>query len=84
MNSSVSAKSVHFDDNSLFVDLNDGRSVSVPLVWFPRLLHATHAQRVNCTISSRGLHWEELDEDISVSGLLEGRGDMTNQPQLAA
>lgn len=84
MNSSVSAKSVRFDDYSMFVDLSDGRTISVPLAWFPRLHHATPKQRNACTISSRGLHWEEIDEDISVSGLLEGRADMTHRPPIAA
>ena len=65
------------DADSLWVDLSDGRTLSVPLVWFPRLLRATPAQRQAVTISTRGLHWEELDEDLSVEGLLAGRGDQT-------
>lgn len=56
----------------------------VPLVWFPHLLHATPAQRENYELSRRGLHWDELDEDISVEGLRAGRGDQTHRPPQAA
>jgi hypothetical protein len=59
------------------VELSDGRTLGVPLAWFPRLLHATREQRESCRLSRRGLHWEALDEDISVAGLLAGRGDET-------
>jgi hypothetical protein len=48
-----------------------------PLAWFPRLLHATSEQRDQVRLSSRGLHWEVLDEDISIVGLLAGQGDQT-------
>ena len=75
MNTSVRAKSVRFDDDSFWVDLSDGRTLGVPLAWFPRLLRATTTQREALTISTRGLHWEELDEDISIDGLLAGHGD---------
>lgn len=68
---------VRFDDWSMWVDLDDGRTLGVPLAWFPRLLRASPAQRVAVTISPSGLHWEDLDEDISIAGLLAGRGDMT-------
>jgi hypothetical protein len=61
------------------VDLSDGRTLGVPLAWFPRLLHATAEQRGRWEMSGggEGLHWDELDEDISVSGLLAGRSDQT-------
>ena len=75
MNSSVRAKSVRFDDDSFWVELSDGRTLSVPLAWFPRLLRATSEPREAVTMSTRGLHWDELDEDISIEGLLAGRGD---------
>jgi hypothetical protein len=75
MSSSVRAKAVRFDQDSLWVDLSDGRILGVPLAWFPRLLHGSPEQREQVTISSRGLHWEALDEDISIEGLLAGRGD---------
>ena len=68
----TSAKSVRFDDDSFWVELEDGRTLGVPLAWFPRLLHATPEQRAACEIGRRGLHWEALDEDISVAGLLQG------------
>lgn len=77
MNSSPSATQVRFDNDSMWVDLSDGRTIGVPLAWFPRLLHSTAEQREQVRISSRGLHWEALDEDISVAGLLAGQGDQT-------
>lgn len=80
----TSAKSVTFDEDRMFVELEDGRSLGVPLAWFPRLLHATPEQRTHVEISRRGLHWDELDEDISITGLLAGRGDMTHPHQSAA
>ena len=73
----LSAKSVRFDADSLWVELSDGRTLGVPLVWFPRLLDASPAERERVEISVGGLHREALDEDISVAGLLAGRGDGT-------
>jgi hypothetical protein len=84
MNSSVKATRVHFDQDSMWVDLSDGRTVGVPLAWFPRLLHATAEQREQLRISSRGLHWEALDEDISIAGLLAGMGDQTQSQKTFA
>lgn len=75
MSSSVSATRVRFDSDSFWVDLNDGRTIGVPLAWFPRLLNCTPEEREEVRISSRGLHWESLDEDISIAGLLAGLGD---------
>ncbi|MBX3484183.1 DUF2442 domain-containing protein [Phenylobacterium sp.] len=82
---STSAKAFHFDDNTLWVDLQDGRTVGVPLAWFPRLLNATPEQRSAGRLSAtgKGLHWEALDEDISVEGILAGRGDMSRHPAAA-
>ncbi|WMT91743.1 DUF2442 domain-containing protein [Pelagibacterium sp. H642] len=77
MHSSVRPTSAHCDDDSLWVTLSDGRTIGAPLAWFPRLLHATPEQRAAVELSSRGLHWEQLDEDISIAGLLAGRGDGT-------
>jgi hypothetical protein len=73
------AVSVRCDDEQLWVTLADGRQLGVPLAFFPRLLHATPAQRSAVELSGggRGLHWDALDEDISVAGLLAGRGDRT-------
>jgi hypothetical protein len=66
------------------VDLADGRTLRVPLAWFPRLLRATPAQRSQVELSRVGLHWEELDEDISIAGLLAGRGDITRHAETVA
>src|ERR1700722_3978403 len=73
----TSAKAVRFDDNSMWVELSDGRALGVPYAWFPRLLNATPAQREAVQIGRFGLHWEDIDEDISVAGLLAGRRDQT-------
>lgn len=61
-------------DDELSVELADGRRLSVPLVWFPRLLHATPEQRANWKFlgDGQGLHWPDVDEDLSVAGLLRG------------
>ena len=73
----TSPKSVHFDDDCMVVRLSDGRVLSVPLAWFPRLLHASAAQREQVELSRTGLHWGAIDEDVSVAGLLAGHGDLT-------
>ncbi len=75
---STSANAVRFDDDSMWVDLDDGRRMAVPLAWFPRLLAATPEQREQFELSPRGIHWEALDEDISIDGLLAGHGDRTH------
>lgn len=66
------AKQVTFSASSMRVSLSDGRAIEVPLAWFPRLLHATPEQRTKYRIGfgGTGIHWDELDEDISVAGLL--------------
>ena len=68
---------LHFDNDTMWVDLADGRQLGIPLAYFPRLLRASPAQRQQYTISGGGigLHWDDLDEDISVSALLLGIGD---------
>ena len=81
---SISPASVRFDEHTMWVELTDGRTLGVPLAWFPRLLRATPAERERVELSRVGLHWEDIDEDISVAGLLAGRGDMTRQPTEAA
>ena len=73
----ISATKVRFDDNSIWVELSDGRTLGVPYAWFPRLLAATPKQRDAVEIGRYGLHWPELDEDISIGGLLAGRRDQT-------
>ena len=76
-------KNVHFTSDTLAVDLIDGRTIIVPLVWYPRLLDATESQRKNWRISSAGfgLHWPDLDEDLSTAALL--RGSPTPEPTLS-
>lgn len=74
---STSPKAVRFDDDSMWVELADGRVIAVPLAWFPRLLHATPEQRAKVELSALGLHWDDLDEDVSVAGLLAGVADQT-------
>ncbi len=68
------AREVSVSDDESTVLLADGRRISVPLVWFPRLLHATADQRQNFQIlgEGEGIHWPEIDEDLSVAGLLRG------------
>ena len=80
------AKAVSFDANATWVDFVDGRKLSVPLAYFPRLLNATPAQREHFEISGggSGLHWDELNEDISVENLLLGIGDRTGSHLMAA
>ncbi len=82
--SSVRPTSVRFDDDRMWVELSDGRTLGVPLASFPRLLKATREERQACRISSRGLHWEALDEDIPLAGLLAGYGDRTRRLSAAA
>jgi hypothetical protein len=67
-------KNVRFTDDSLVVDLVDGRSISVPLAWYPRLARATVKDRANWRISAGGygIHWPTIDEDLSTEGLLRG------------
>ncbi len=67
-------KDIRFTEDTLVVDLIDGRTISVPLVWYPRLFDATAEQRGNWRISGAGygIHWPEIDEDLSTAGLLRG------------
>lgn len=80
----ASPQRVTFDDQRMLVELSDGRLLGIPLAWFPRLLQATPEQRSAVWFSPEGLHWEEIDEDISIAGLIAGRGDMTRRPATAA
>ena len=84
MTISAEPVSVRFDDDSFVVELDDGRTLGIPLAWFPRLLHAKAAERENFVLSRSGIHWEELDEDISIAGLLAGQGDLTRARAEAA
>ena len=69
------AEDVTVTQEDLNVDLSDGRTISVPVAWFPRLLYSTQKERDNWRLIGRGhgIHWEEIDEDISVEGLLAGK-----------
>jgi len=69
------ADNVTITEDTLCVDLSDGRTISVPLAWFPRLLQSIPEERNNWRLigKGRGIHWEDIDEDISVEGLLAGR-----------
>jgi len=69
------AESVTVTEDTLHVDLSDGRTISVPLTWFPRLVYATPKQRENWRLIGRGhgIHWEDIDEDISIEGLIAGK-----------
>jgi hypothetical protein len=71
----VFAEAVEFSNDSMIVSLDDGRTLSVPLTWYPRLLNGTAKERENYELigDGEGIHWPELDEDISVEGLLAGR-----------
>ena len=82
LNTEPLAVEVHFDDADSFrVSLDDGRELIVPVAWFPRLLHATDAQKSNWRLIGRGegIHWPDVDEDISVLGLVAGYGDTTRR-----
>jgi hypothetical protein len=69
------AVDVTLTEDTLGVDLSDGRTICVPLAWFPRLVHATSEQRKNWRLIGKGegIHWEDIDEDISIEGLLSGK-----------
>lgn len=84
MTTSVRATEVRFDQDQMWVELDDGRTLGIPLAWFPRLLHGSPEARTKVNISPSGLHWDELDEDISIAGLLKGRGDATHPRKHAA
>jgi hypothetical protein len=84
MTTSARPVSVRFDDDSMWVELDDGRTLGVPLAWFPRLLHGSAAERDQVTLSAGGLHWDALDEDVSIAGILAGRGDLTSARSSAA
>jgi hypothetical protein len=67
-------KDVRFTNDTISVDLMDGRTITVPLAWYPRLLHATPEQRANWEVGGGGygIHWPDVDEDLSTEGFLRG------------
>ena len=78
------AMSVNVTDDAITVELSDARSISVPLAWYPRLLQGTPAERANWELigGGKGIHWEDLDEDISVRHLILGRKSSESQASL--
>ena len=78
------AESIYVSDDTLTAELSDGRTISVPVAWYPRLLHGTVAEKNNWRVigSGQGIHWPDLDEDISVESLLAGRPSAESQRSL--
>jgi hypothetical protein len=81
---SIMARSVSVTEDDLVVALSDGRTLSVPLAWYPRLLHGTPEERNNWRMigAGVGIHWPDLDEDISIAGLIAGRPSGESQRSL--
>jgi len=82
---SAEATGVSVTDDTLTVDLSDGRTISAPLAWYPRLLHASSGERARWRLlgQGRGLHWPDLDEDLRVENLLAGRPSGEGQKSFA-
>ena len=82
MSADERVRSVRSNDDTLSVDLMDGRTITVPLAWYPRLFSATRQQRDHWETSGGGygIHWPEIDEDLSTEGLLRGAPAPKNQP----
>lgn len=78
------ANNVSVSEDTLSVDLSDGRTISVPIEWFPRLVHASPEERSRWRLigNGHGIHWEDIDEDISVEGLLAGNPSGESQTSL--
>ena len=79
------ATNVNVTEDTIYVELNDGRSISAPLSWYPRLEHATPEERNNWELigSGFGIHWPQIDEDISVEGLIAGKASNESQESLS-
>ncbi len=75
----TSPEAVRFDADTLWVSLSDSRTIAAPLAWFPRLLEAAPEQGAQVELSKHGLHWDALNEDISLAGLLAGQPDLTHR-----
>lgn len=84
LTSELRAQNIIITDESLSVRLSDGRTISVPLAWYPRLLHGTREERNNWSLigKAEGIHWPDLDEDISVENLLMGKPSGESQDSL--
>lgn len=78
------AQNVVLDEDTLTVDLNDGRTISVPIGWYPRLMHATPEERNNWRLigEGEGIHWKDLDEDVSIENLILGKPSGESQKSL--
>ena len=78
------AETISVSEDTLTSELSDGRTISVPLIWYPRLIHGTVRERNNWRLigGGQGIHWPDLDEDISVESLLAGRASGESQPSL--
>lgn len=81
----ATAQAASTSDDALTVDLTDGRTITVPITWFPRLVNGTSSERANFRLigGGSGVHWPDLDEDISVASLLAGRRSSESQDSLA-
>ncbi len=81
VDAATAAERVVVTDDALTVDLGDGRRISAPLEWYPRLAHATRQERDNWRLigGGQGIHWGDLDEDISIESLLAGRRSMESR-----
>ena len=80
----VSPTAVRFDESTMWVDLSDGRTLGMPLAWYPRLLGAEPELLNAVELSPSGVHWDALDEDLSVAGMLAGLGAHTDRRVAAA
>ena len=80
----IKAQNVVVTDDTITVDLDDGRTISAPLAWYPRLLYGSHEERNNWRFigDNDGIHWNDLDEDISVENLLSGKPSGESQRSL--
>lgn len=80
----LAVQNIVISDDALTVDLSDGRTLSVPLAWYPRLWHGTAEERNNWRLIGKGvgIHWPDLDEDISVEGLILGKPSNESQKSL--
>ena len=80
----ISATHISITQHSLTVELSDGRTITVPVSWYPRLLHATQKERLNWRWIGigKGIHWPDIDEDISVENLVLGKPSMESQESL--
>jgi len=78
------ALNIHTTEDTLTVDLSDGRTISVPLGWYPRLKYASPEERTHWRLigKGQGIHWEDMDEDINVEGLLAGKPSAESQTSL--